>query len=59
MEEDWLTLREAARYMKVSVRTVYRMVLAGDNPLPHARIGKEYRFRKSEIDSHIKSVRPA
>ncbi len=56
MQEKWLTLLETAKYMRVSPSTIYRMVLASDRRLPHARVGKEYRFRASDIDAYIKSA---
>ena len=37
-----LTLAEAAKYLKVSERTLWQ--LAKDGEIPHRRVGKQYRF---------------
>jgi len=44
---DLLTRAEAARYLRVSDRTVSRLIRAGQ--LPAARIGRAVRIRQSDL----------
>lgn len=48
MEEDILTLEEVAKYLKLKPQTIYTW--AQDGKIPAAKLGKEWRFRKSVID---------
>lgn len=48
---DILTIRQLAEYLMVSEKTVYRML--EKNQLPAMRIGAQWRFRKSDIDSWL------
>jgi excisionase family DNA binding protein len=47
---EWFTVEEAAEYLRVSKRTVYK--LSKEGRLPAFRIGKERhrRFRKEDLD---------
>lgn len=47
--EDYplMTLQEIARYLKLSVHTIYKMVEQGR--LPGIKLGKHWRFRKEEV----------
>jgi excisionase family DNA binding protein len=60
MPDDVLTLKEFAEYLKVTERTIYRMV--ADRKIPAFKVGGSWRFRLVEIDSWIKEqtheVRP-
>ena len=55
METDIMTLEEVAAYLKLKPQTLYTW--AQEKKIPAAKIGKEWRFRKSIIDewflSHI------
>jgi len=53
--KEWFTVEEAAEYLCVSRRTIYKLTKEGR--LPSFRIGKERhrRFRKEDID---KALRP-
>ena len=55
METDIMTLEEVAAYLKVKPQTIYTW--AQEKRIPAAKLGKEWRFRKSIIDkwflSHI------
>ena len=50
-----MTLEEVATYLKLKPQTIYTW--AQENRIPAAKLGKEWRFRKSMIDrwfaSHI------
>jgi excisionase family DNA binding protein len=43
-----MTVKEAAKYLDVSIDTVYRMARAGE--LPHFKIRSLYRFEKAYLD---------
>ncbi|MEE2658313.1 MAG: helix-turn-helix domain-containing protein [Candidatus Latescibacterota bacterium] len=43
-----MTVRDLAKYLHCSVSTVRRLVPRGQ--IPHFRLGKMLRFRRSEID---------
>lgn len=49
----WLLATEAAAYLRVSAKTVYREARAGR--LRHARVGgrRELRFRREWLDSFL------
>ena len=48
MTEDVMTVREVAKYLKLDERTVYNLAIKGK--LPAIKIGKQWRFRRSQID---------
>ena len=54
--KEWFTVEEAAEYLCVSKRTIYKLTKEGR--LPAFRIGKERhrRFRKEDLD---KAPRPS
>ncbi len=43
-----MTLEEVAKYLKVKPQTIYTW--AQTRKIPAAKLGKEWRFRKSVID---------
>ncbi|KQC14338.1 MAG: hypothetical protein APR63_14525 [Desulfuromonas sp. SDB] len=48
METDIMTLEEVASYLKLKPQTIYTW--AQEKKIPAAKIGKEWRFKKSIID---------
>ena len=49
--ETLLTIRDVAEFLQCSVSTVRRLVL-GDK-IPHFRLGKLVRFRRTDIDGWL------
>ena len=45
---DILTLEEVATYLRLTPQTIYKW--AQEKRIPGAKLGKEWRFRKSIID---------
>lgn len=45
---DIMTLEEVAKYLKLKPQTIYTW--AQNNKIPAAKLGKEWRFKKSIID---------
>jgi excisionase family DNA binding protein len=54
--KEWFTVEEAAEYLCVSKRTIYKLTKEGR--LPAFRIGKERhrRFRKGDLDKALRPV---
>jgi excisionase family DNA binding protein len=51
IDETFLTTEEVLEYLQVNLRTVYRLIKAGK--IPAVRVGRQWRFRKSDIDSWL------
>ena len=61
IDETFLTTSEVLEYLQVNLRTVYRLIKAGK--IPAVRVGRQWRFRKSDIDAWLErersgSIRP-
>jgi excisionase family DNA binding protein len=56
MDETFLTTDEVLEYLQVNLRTVYRLIKAGK--IPAVRVGRQWRFRKRDIDAWLDSQRP-
>src|SRR5881396_1069855 len=56
MDETFLTTEEVLEYLQVNLRTVYRLIKAGK--IPAVRVGRQWRFRKLDIDAWLDSQRP-
>jgi excisionase family DNA binding protein len=50
-DDDIMTLEEVARYLKLKPQTVYKW--AQEEQIPAAKLGKEWRFRRSILDEWI------
>jgi nitrogen PTS system EIIA component len=46
--DDIMTLEEVAQYLKLKPQTIYTWAQKGD--IPAAKLGREWRFKKSIID---------
>src|ERR1700741_1200065 len=55
-DEGFLTTEEVLEYLQVNLRTVYRLIKAGK--IPAVRVGRQWRFRKRDIDAWLDSQRP-
>ncbi len=55
VDETFLTTEEVIEYLQVNLRTVYRLIKAGR--LPAVRVGRQWRFRKSDLDAWLESQR--
>ena len=53
VETDILTVEELHGYLKIPKPTLY--ALAQNGRIPAAKIGKHWRFRRSDIDEWLKS----
>jgi excisionase family DNA binding protein len=56
IDEAFLTTDEVLEYLQVNLRTVYRLIKAGK--IPAVRVGRQWRFRRRDIDAWLESQRP-
>ena len=54
-DEVFLTTEEVLEYLQVNLRTVYRLIKAGK--IPAVRVGRQWRFRRRDIDGWLDSQR--
>ena len=50
-ETDVLTVRQAAKYLKVHEKTLYKYIKK--NCVPHTRLGRAIRFSKSQLKQYV------
>ena len=55
-DDGFLTTGEVLEYLQVNLRTVYRLIKAGK--IPAVRVGRQWRFRKRDIDAWLETQRP-
>jgi excisionase family DNA binding protein len=56
MDDTFLTTAEVLEYLQVNLRTVYRLLKAGR--IPAVRVGRQWRFRKADVDAWLETQRP-
>ena len=54
-DESFLTTEEVLAYLNVNLRTIYRLIKAGS--IPAVRVGRQWRFRKRDLDTWLESQR--
>ena len=54
-DDTFLTTEEVLEYLNVNLRTVYRLIKAGN--IPAVRVGRQWRFRKRDIDRWLEGQR--
>jgi len=50
-DDVFLTTEEVLEYLQVNLRTIYRLIKAGK--IPAVRVGRQWRFRKRDIDAWL------
>jgi excisionase family DNA binding protein len=53
--EAFLTTDEVLIYLKITPRTIYRLIRSGE--LPAVRIGRQWRFRRADLDRWLERRR--
>lgn len=51
MQDEIMTVAEVAEYLKMKPQTIYKWLQ--DGMIPAAKLGREWRFRKSVIDAWL------
>lgn len=57
-DDKWIGIEEAANYLSVNKDTI-RNWIKKDNGIPAHKVGKLWKFKKSELDQWIKSGKSA
>jgi diguanylate cyclase (GGDEF)-like protein/excisionase family DNA binding protein len=52
--DEWIGIEEAAAYLAIPVRTLYRLAQRGQ--LPASKVGRTWRFKRSQLDEHLAGV---
>lgn len=55
-DDSFLTTEEVLEYLQVNLRTVYRLIKA--RSIPAVRVGRQWRFRKRDLDAWLDSQKP-
>ena len=56
-DDVFLTTEEVLEYLHINLRTIYRLIKAGT--IPAVRVGRQWRFRKRDMDAWLDSQRTA
>lgn len=56
--DKWISIDEAAEYLGIKTVTL-RGWIKKDSSLPAHRVGKQWKFKRSEIDEWVKSGKSA
>ena len=51
--DDVLTAQEAAAYLRVSLKTLYRLVAA--KSIPGQKVGRSWRFRRADLIAFLQA----
>lgn len=54
IEKQWISIEELSEYLGISAVTIRFWIRSGKD-IPTVRIGRQWRFRISDIDEWIKS----
>lgn len=54
LDDKWVSLEEAAEYLGVKPITIRDWIKKG-NGIPAHKIGKQWKFKRSELDAWVKS----
>jgi excisionase family DNA binding protein len=54
-DEGFMTTEEVLDYLQVNLRTVYRLIKSKN--IPAIRVGRQWRFRRRDIDAWLESQR--
>ena len=57
-EDRWIGIEEAAEYLGVNKDSIRNWIKKG-NEIPAHKIGKQWKFKKSDIDNWVKSGKSA
>ena len=56
-QENWISIDEAAKYLGVTKDTIRYWIKKTD--IPACKIGKQWKFKLSELDAWVKSGKSA
>lgn len=53
INDEILTVKQVAEYLKVNERTIYRLATSAE--LPAFKVGNSWRFKRAELEAWIKA----
>lgn len=56
MQDRWMTVKDVAEYLQLSMDMVYKMAQQGR--MPASKIGTQWRFKRQEVDRWVMFQRP-
>ena len=59
MNDKWIGIDEAAEYLGIKTVTLRSWIRNGKEDLPAQKIGKQWKFKISELDEWVKSGKSA
>ena len=59
MNDKWISIDEAAEYLDIKAITLRSWIRKGKEGLPAQKIGKQWKFKISELDEWVKSGKSA
>lgn len=59
MEDKWIGIEEAANYLGVNKDSIRNWIKKEDSQIPAHKIGKQWKFKKTELDEWVKSGKSA
>ena len=54
-EEKWVGIEEAANHLGVNIDTIRNWIKKENSEIPAHKIGKQWKFKRSELDEWVKS----
>ncbi len=57
--DKWVGMEEAADYLGVNKDSIRNWVKKADSGIPAHKIGKQWKFKKTELDGWVKSGKSA
>lgn len=58
-EDRWISIEDAAEYLDVNKDTIRNWIKKEASDIPAHKIGKQWKFKKSELDNWVKSGKSA
>ena len=55
LEDKWISIEEAADYLGVNKDTIRNWIKKKNSEIPACKIGKQWKFKRSELDAWVKS----
>lgn len=53
--DKWISIDDASEYLGVNKDTIRNWIKKDDSNIPAHKIGKQWKFKKSELDAWVKS----
>lgn len=58
-EDRWIGIEDASEYLDVNKDTIRNWIKKEESGIPAHKIGKQWKFKKSELDDWVKSGKSA